>query len=235
MEVLGPRRAGLLHQGAKHAVVAGQRPGVGRRGASAGLRRPNLQHRYTDPALRANGERLGEGGPVVVVLEEERQRADALPLGHGGDPVARGAHGLVARGHDGVPADPPARAECVHPDVAALGHHRHRPGLERGQAVAPEHRPGPDDDHAVAVRPADGQPVLACDPGQLGLVRAAGLDLGEACRQHHGTAASPLGASPDDLGHARGRDRDHEGVDRLGQVGDASARTRARGPPRASG
>ena len=89
---------------------------------------------------------------------------------------------------------PAPRAERVHGDVAALGDHRHRAGLERRPGRSPQIAArARDRDDPVAVRAADREVVGERDLAQLGLERAAGLDLAEPGREHDRAAAAALG------------------------------------------
>ncbi len=220
VRVGGPGAPGLLDQRAKDPLVTGERAGVCRGGPGAGRRRTDLKHRNPGLALRAFGQSTGELGAVPIGLEEHGNRSDAVRLREGRQPIARVEHRLVAGRDERVEADPAARADRVDRDVAALRDHRHAAGLEDRYRVAPQRCAGADGDHAVAVRAADGEADVERLRAQLGLELAAGIDLTEARGEHDRAAATPRGDLPDQWRHAGGRNRDHDRVHGLRQIGD---------------
>ena len=217
MDVVGPRRAGLLDERAEHALVARERAGVRGRGAGAGLGGAHLEDRHPDVALGGPRERAGEPRAVAVGLQEQRDRADVVLLDERGEQRGGVEDRLVADGRDGVEAQPAADGQRVDGHVAALGDQRDATRLPPHQRVAPQRRAAVERDEPVAVGAEDRQ------SGREGRLREFALQpaparLGEAGREHDQPAAATAAGRADDLGHAGGRDRDDDGVDRLGQV-----------------
>ena len=89
VRVAGPAGTRLLDQGPEDPLVAGERAGVGGRRPGAGLGGADLEHDDADPALGAVGQRGGEPLAVAVLLEEHRDRADAVGGAERAEPVAR--------------------------------------------------------------------------------------------------------------------------------------------------
>ncbi len=233
MDIVGPDRPGLLDQAAEHPLVAGQRRAVsGRRSGALARERPTFSTTTGTPASRARRQPLAQPRSAVV-LEVQRDRADAVLAGEELEVVGGAEHDrLVAARDHRVKAQPAARRERVDGHVAALGDERHRPGLGRGERVAPQR-------DAVARRrrsrcswartPAARNAPRRRRSSRLQL-HALG-HLAEAGADHDRATAAPGAGLLDHLGHAGGRDRDHERVDRDRQLGDRSART---GCPRTS-
>ena len=140
VHVVRPRGAGLLHQRAEGGVVAGHRAGVRRGGARPGGRGPDLEHRDADAGVGAQRQRLAQPRAVAVALQEEGDRAHAVALGDGVQPVAGVDDGLVAARDHGVQAQAAPRRQRVDRDVAALRDDRHVAGLARHERVAPQRR-----------------------------------------------------------------------------------------------
>ena len=226
MHVVGPRRAGLLHERAEDPLVARQRAGVGRRRDRAGRGRADLQDRDADVALGRPRERGGQAGPVAVGLQEERDRPDAVLLDQRGEERRGVDHRLVADRRDRVEGEAAPDRERVDRHVPALRHERDPAGRTVDQRVAPQRRAAVEGDHAVAVRADHGQMGGARGRDELGLQRAAAR-LAEARREHHEPAAAAPPGRAHDLGHARGGDRDDDGVDGLRQI----VERRHAGPP----
>ncbi len=174
-----PRRAGLLDERAEHAVVAGDRARVRRRGGGADGGGADLQHRDPDARVRAGRERVAQAGAVAGVLDQQRDRADLRLGGQVLEVVRRGQHRLVAARDRRVQPQTPAGRERVDGEVAALRHERDVARLLRHERVAPERRAGVERDEAVAVGAADGERVAerrrACERRRSELAGAAAL------------------------------------------------------------
>jgi hypothetical protein len=153
----GPGRAGLFHERAEHALVAGHRAGVrrGRGGSEHGG--AHLQHGHADASLGAVGQGFAQPLAVTVGLEIERDRADAMLTGERGHPFGRIDDGGVAARDHGVEPEPSPGGEGVDGEVAALRDERDRARLDRPKGVAPERRPLLQRDDPVPVRPTDGE------------------------------------------------------------------------------
>ena len=200
-------------------MVAGDRAGVGRGRGRPDGRRPRLEHRDADAAVRAAGERLAEARRVAVVLEVERDRAHALVLGEEREQVAGVEHGLVAARDDRVEAQPAARRERVDGEVAALADERDRPGRLRAQRVAPQRRALVQAHHPVAVGADHRQRVAERGRHEAVLERAVAA-VGEARAEHDRAAAAARARLGDHVGHAGGRDRDDDRVGGRREVGE---------------
>ena len=164
MHVARPGGARLLDQRAEDALVAGEGAGVRGGSRGAGRRGADLEHGDPDAALGARRERLGQAGAVAVALEVEGDRAELLLAAQGLDPAGRIDGHRVAARHDGVEAQPAARVQGVHGDVAALRDERHAPWLEGPQRVAPEGGALVQSHDPVAVRAAQRQLVAERHP-----------------------------------------------------------------------
>ena len=154
-----PRRAGLLHERAEDAVVAGHRARVRGGGRRADRRRADLQHRDRDAGVRARRQRLAQARAVAVVLDQQRDRAHLRLGGQVLEVVRRRQHRLVPARDRGVQPQPAPGRERVDGEVAALRDERHVARLLRHERVAPQRRAGVERDQAVAVGAADGQRV----------------------------------------------------------------------------
>ena len=219
VHVVRPGGAGLLHQRAEGGVVAGHRAGVRRGRARPGGRGPDLEHRDADAGVGAQRERLAQPRAVAVALQEEGDRAHALALGEGVQPVAGVDDGLVAARDHGVQAQAAARGQRVDRDVAALRDDGDVAGLAGHERVAPQRRAVVEGDDPVAVGPAHRQVVAVGRGAQGGLQALAVGRLAEARRVDDGAAAPARAGLLDHLGHARRGDGDDDRVDGLGQVG----------------
>ena len=224
VDVLGPCAARLLDERAEDPLVAGQRAGVRRGGGRARRGGADLQHRDADAALGRPRERRRQPCAVAVRLEEQRHRADVLLLGERGEQRRGVEHRLVADRRDGVEAQAAAERQRVDGDVAALRDERHAPGRPRHERVAPQRGRAVERHQPVAVRADQRHPGRRARELPLERLRAR---LGEAGREHDRGAAAAAAGRPDDLGHARGGDRDDDRVDRLRQV----LERRHAGPP----
>ena len=208
---VGPRRAGLLDERAEHAVVAGHRAGVRRRGGGAHRRRADLQHRDPDARVRAGRQRVAQAGAVAGVLDQQRDRAHLRLGGQVLEVVRRRQHRLVPARDRGVQPQPAPRRERVDGEVAALRHERDVARLLRHQRVAPQRRAGVESDQAVAVGTADGERVAERRGAELSLERAprrrgpavARGRFAEARGIDDGAAASERARFLDDLRHPR--------------------------------
>ena len=207
------------------------RPGVGRRGARAGLRGARLQHRDADAALGAARQRLGEPLAVAVLLQEHRDRAHSVALAEGGEPVARVERRLVAGGEDRVVPDPPSGAERVDGDVPALRDHRHAARARAEQPSRPTSAPASRTaTMPLPFGPQTGQPAAPSAASRSSPLELDALrDLAEARpRARPRRRSRAAAASAITLGHRGRRDRDDHGVHRalagrrpLGDAGTA--------------
>src|SRR5262249_58294853 len=78
VRVTDPGRSSFLHQRAECPLVTRDRTGMSGSSLRAGTRLAHLQHRHAYAALGAERERLRQPRTVAVLLEEERDRADAV-------------------------------------------------------------------------------------------------------------------------------------------------------------
>ena len=219
MRIGRPGGTGILDQGAEDLLVAGDRSGVGGGGSLAGGRAADLEHGDADLAFGAVGQPVGQLRPVAVGLLEEGHGPDPFEAGDRLEPVAGVEHRLVSGRDDRVETQVALRADRVHRDVAGLGDHRHPAGGETGrEGVAPEWRPVTEADHPVAVRAAKGEVRRGRDFLQLGFELLAGRRLAETGRDHDRPAATGFDRLPDRADHSRGGHRDHDRIDRSGQV-----------------
>jgi hypothetical protein len=179
----------------------------------------DLQHDDRHAGLGAGGQPLAQPRPAVV-LEIQRDRADAGLIGEELE-VFGGRHDrLVATRDHRVKAQTASRRECIDGDVAALGDERHRPRLGRGERVAPQRDAVPRRHDAIAVGSADRQPMPCRGGEQLAVELHALGNLGEAGADHNCPTAASGARLLNHLGHAGGRDRNDQRVDRYRQIGD---------------
>ena len=205
VHVLGPGGAGLLHERAEHALVAGHRAGVGGGGERTGGGGAHLQDGHAHAAVGALGECLAEADAVAVGLQVHGDRAHALVARELGDPVGGIDRRGVAARDDRVEAQPALGGERVDRHVPALRDERHAPGLERPERVAPERHALVELDDAVAVGAADGQAVPPRRRLELALELRALGDLAESGPVDHGAAAAEGAGLLDHRRHARRR------------------------------
>ena len=212
-----PRRAGLLHERAEDAVVAGHRARVRGGGRRADRGRTDLQHRDRDAGVRARRQRLAQARAVAVVLDQQRDRAHLRLGGQVLEVVRRRQHRLVPARDRRVQPQPAPGRERVDGEVAALRDERHVARLLQHERVAPQRRAGVERDQAIAVGAADGQRVAERRVSQL-MLELGMAALAEARREDHRAAAAERARLLDDVGHTRGGDRDDDRVGHARQV-----------------
>jgi hypothetical protein len=222
--VVRPGGAALLEERAEDALVArdGARVRLGGGGARGG--RAGLEHRDAHAGARAALERGAPALAVAVVLDVERDAADAVALGDRGDEAGGVGRGLVAARHDRVQAEPAAGGERVDGDIAALGDERDRAGLARLEHVAPERHAVRQRHDPVAVGPAHGHPAGG---GHERRLQVAVVRLGEARGEHDRAAATELAGLGDDLSSGARGQRDDDRVRRLRQRVERGKRAHA--------
>ena len=192
---------------AEHALVAGERAGVGRRRGGADRRaRPTFSTATPMPASAHAASASHSARAVAGVLD-----AAARPSRTSGsrrEVASQSAvvtHRLVPGRDRGVQAQPAAGGERVDDEVAALGDQRRRaPARAALERVAPQRGAGVERDEAVAVRAADGERVpegRARDSSRLA-ARGSARALAEAGREDDRSSA-PQRSAPRRSGRGR--------------------------------
>ena len=216
-------------------MVAGDRAGVGGRRRGARGRRARLEHGDADARARRSAASASHSSAPSPSSSRNSaiERTSALG-GERPQPAARRRPPPRCRYETTVcSAQPAPRGERVDGEVAALGDDRDGAGLGASPACRPTSPRGRADRHdAVAVRAAHRQLVAAARP------RAARPPAPPRRRPRRSrptsTTAPPQPRRARRLDRARhggGRDRDDDGVDGLGQVGE---RRHARAQPSTS-
>jgi hypothetical protein len=161
--------------------------------------------------------RLSERVGLLEALDEGADDVGVVVVDEIGDVVLDREPGLVAARDD--VADPDAA--LLHQvlgdrmaEAAALGHDAHGARSERLRHVGAEGRRAQSDiEDAVAVRPADEEPVIRREALELGLaLLALGAGLGESTREHDGPTHSVRHGGSQHVRHLLRWNRDDDAV-----------------------